>query len=164
MHFKLASFCVYLLLVGTASAQPPSKLSFTIERTVAHHGFDGEKCWVHARAGAIPARKPGNDSDTPLVVMTMQKLLLSGSDIFYALNETRSSDLGAVWTEPKEYASFARQTFGSDPEDLPTGASIAPQLLQRATRRRFVISRPSGMRRASGCWGSVTRCGIETIA
>ncbi|MEX0820260.1 MAG: dienelactone hydrolase family protein, partial [Pirellulaceae bacterium] len=84
----------------------------------------------HARAGAIPAGQPGNDSQEPLVVMTMQKLLLSGSDVFYALNETRSSDLGKSWSEPREHESFARQTVGSDPEKLPTGASIAPHLLK----------------------------------
>jgi len=111
-------------------AEPQGELSFTIERTVAHSGFDGTKCWVHARAGAIPPGQPGNDSQEPLVVMTMQKLLLSGSDVFYALNETRSSDLGKSWTKPHEHDSFARQVVGLESEKLPTGASIAPHLLQ----------------------------------
>ena len=39
-------------------------------------GFDGKYCWVQARAGAIPG-------DPPVVVMTMQRLLLTGSDVFY---------------------------------------------------------------------------------
>ncbi len=114
----------------TVLAAPQGELSFTIERTVAHSGFDGRTCWVHARAGAIPAGQPGNDSQDPVVVMTMQQLLLSGSDVFYELNETRSSDLGQSWTEPVPHESFARQIVGSDSEKLPTGASIAPQLLQ----------------------------------
>ena len=108
-------------------------LSFTIELSAAHSGFDGEKCWVHARAGAIPARASGNESETPLVVMTMQKLLLSGSDVFYALNETRSENLGASWTEPVEHQSFARQAVTApitESDKLPTGADIAPHLLQ----------------------------------
>ncbi|MHC4879306.1 MAG: dienelactone hydrolase family protein [Planctomycetota bacterium] len=119
---------------GIAAAQDAAEpLSFTIERSAAHSGFDGNKCWVHARAGAIPAGVAGNDSETPLVVMTMQKLLLSGSDVFYALNETRSENLGESWTEPIEHQSFARQTVKApitETEKLPTGAHIAPHLLQ----------------------------------
>ena len=104
---------------------------FSIERTVAHSGFDGKLCWVHARAGAIPAGQPGNESENPLVVMTMQKLLLSGSDVFYALHETRSADAGETWTTPMAHPSFARQKFDSStPAQLPTGAAIAPSLLQ----------------------------------
>ncbi len=121
---------VSISLASTSLADQPDELSFTLERTVAHRGFDGTMCWVHARAGAIPAGQPGNDSQAPLVVMTLQKLLLSGSDVFYALNEIRSSDRGQSWTEPYEHASFARQVMGADPERLPTGAAIAPHLLQ----------------------------------
>jgi hypothetical protein len=85
------------------------KLPFTIERAVASTGFDGKFCWVHARAGAIPPKAPGNDSSDPLVVMTMQKLQLSGSDIFYALNSMRTANLGDTWTEPARQDVFARQ-------------------------------------------------------
>ena len=67
---------------------------YEIEQTVARRGFDGKTCWVHARAGVIPPRAGGNDSDEPLPVMTLQKLDLAGSDLFYALNTMRSSDLG----------------------------------------------------------------------
>lgn len=129
-QMKLAFTLLMLATASTTFAQQSAQLSFTIERTVAHSGFDGTMCWVHARAGAIPAGQPGNDSQEPLVVMTMQKLLLSGSDVFYALNETRSSDLGASWTEPLPHDSFARQIMGAASEKLPTGASIAPHLLQ----------------------------------
>ena len=90
----LSNLLLILSIASTTFAAPHRELSFAIERTVAHSGFDGTMCWVHARAGAIPAGQPGNDSQEPLVVMTMQKLLLSGSDVFYALNETRSADLG----------------------------------------------------------------------
>jgi hypothetical protein len=131
----LALCLITILPHSGTTAEPDSTehLSFTIERSVAHSGFDGRKCWVHARAGAVPPRVPGNDSDKPLVVMTMQKLLLSGSDVFYALNETRSDDLGATWTAPVQHDSFARQTVTApitDKDKLPTGAGIAPHLLQ----------------------------------
>ena len=85
------------------------KLPFTIERAVASKGFDKTFCWVHARAGAIPPDSPDNDASKPLVVMTQQKLKLSGSDVFYALNNTVSKDLGKTWTAPARQEVFARQ-------------------------------------------------------
>jgi hypothetical protein len=54
-------------------------------------GYDGKTCWVHPRAGTIPG-------ESPIVVLTMQKLLLSGSDVFFALNEMRTDNLGAPET------------------------------------------------------------------
>lgn len=124
---------VVLAIVGwsNVSAQDtPSPADYTIERTVAHSGFDGTMCWVHARAGALPPEVRGNASDQPLVVMTMQKLLLTGSDVFYRLNGSRSADGGESWTEPKPYDSFARQRFDASAESLPTGAAIAPDWLR----------------------------------
>lgn len=122
-----------LLIVSTLAAEDDAELSFEIDRSVAHSGFDGETCWVHARAGVIPTEHAPDDSDKPQVVMTMQKLLLSGSDVFYALHETQSSDLGKTWSSPTPIDSFKRQTVGDaagDSASLPTGASIAPQLLR----------------------------------
>jgi len=41
--------------------------------------FDGKRCWAHPRAGIVPgAGKEG----LPRVVMTMNLLDLSGSDVF----------------------------------------------------------------------------------
>lgn len=75
----------------------PAGLPFEVKLTTVSKGYDGATCWVHPRAGAIPGK-------TPNVVLTMQKLLLTGSDIFYALNEVRSDDLGATWSPIKEHA------------------------------------------------------------
>ncbi|MDF1756559.1 MAG: sialidase family protein [Verrucomicrobiales bacterium] len=94
----------------TFSAEPP----FQIELTTARQGFEGEMCWVHARAGAIPPNDPSKD---PLVVMTLQKLQLSGSDVFYALNEMRTPDLGKTWTSPQQHENFARVPFSFDGKD-----------------------------------------------
>ena len=79
-------------------SKPPG---YSIRLDTVCKGFDGRTCWVHARAGAIPGR-------VPVVVLTMQKLLLSGSDVFYALNEMRTDDLGEGWSGPHEHA----QTLG----------------------------------------------------
>lgn len=73
---------------------------YRVELITARKGFDGNTCWVHARAGVIPARTGGNDADAPLAVMTLNKLLLSGSDVFYATNHMLSVDGGRTWSEP----------------------------------------------------------------
>lgn len=95
-----------------------TRLDFRIERTIAHKGFDGKECWVHARAGAIPSSAAKNKSGNPTVVMTMQKLLLSGSDVFYALNEMRTVDLAKSWTGPTQLDSFSRQRLNETTKRL----------------------------------------------
>ena len=101
----------FLLLIFPSPLLIAGDPLYEIDLTVARQGFSGKMCWVHARAGAIPPKVSGNKSNIPLVVMTLQKLQISGSDIFYALNEMRSSDNGQTWTEPKEHQSFARRPF-----------------------------------------------------
>ncbi len=96
-----------LFSLTTASFAVDADPLYAIDLTVARQGFDNKMCWVHARAGAIP----GTAGTQPTVVMTMQKLDISGSDVYYALNEIRTTDGGATWTEPKEHASFARVPF-----------------------------------------------------
>ncbi len=87
-----------------------SSVPFALELTTAHRGFDGRTCWVHARAGAIPPHSPGNATARPLVVVTMQKLLLSRSDVFYGIHDTLSSDLGVRWTPPRALATLDRRS------------------------------------------------------
>ncbi len=80
--------------------QPPrakTAAAFELQLDTIHRGYDGKTCWVHPRAGAVPGV-------TPSVVLTMQKLLLTGSDVFFALNEMRTDDLGQTWTGPREHA------------------------------------------------------------
>jgi lysophospholipase L1-like esterase len=92
---------------------PPLGLPFEVKLTTVTKGYDGKTCWVHPRAGAIPGQ-------TPSVVMTMQKLLLTGSDIFYALNDTRSDDLGTSWSAIREHS----QTLERRQE--PNGIEVCP--------------------------------------
>ena len=68
-------------------------------------GFDGETCWVHPRAGAIPPAEAGG---APTAVLTTQKLLLSGSDVFYALHSAHSTDLGETWSALTEQQNYRR--------------------------------------------------------
>ena len=120
---------IALLILSATSLQATDPVGYSISLSKASSGFDGSSCWVHARAGVLrdSSKSVGGHGTA---IMTTQKLLLSGSDIFYALNELRSSDGGATWTTPQRIDSFARQTFSGSDRTLPTGAEIAPHLLQ----------------------------------
>ncbi|MFM9962154.1 MAG: hypothetical protein ACKV2Q_13115 [Planctomycetaceae bacterium] len=61
-------------------------------------GFDCKTCWVAPRAGVVHGPQPS-------IIFTMQKLLLTGSDIFFTVNEVRSDDLGKTWLPPLEHAT-----------------------------------------------------------
>src|SRR3954462_2336590 len=88
-----------LLLQLAASAEP---LRIEVQPLVG--GYDGKQCWVQARAGAIPR----GEGKAPLIIVTMQKLLVTGSDVYSALSDIRSSDLGQTWTAPRLH----EQTLG----------------------------------------------------
>lgn len=80
----------------------------TLQLDTVTRGYDGKMCWVHPRAGAIPGSPPS-------IVLTMQRLLLSGSDVFYALNDLRTDDLGASWSELREHAdALGRRSEAGD--------------------------------------------------
>lgn len=82
----------------------PDKLKINLN--VATSGFDGTTCWVHARAAAIPQTR----ETSPVAVMTMQKLLLSGSDVFFGLAMTISTDGLKTWSTATDVDSLRRWT------------------------------------------------------
>ena len=85
-------------------------LDYTVNLTRARQGYDGIHCWVHARAGAIPVGAAGNPVN-PIIVMTMSKMLMQGSDVFYALHDLRSDDLGESWEGPRLHETLGRHPF-----------------------------------------------------
>lgn len=107
MPATLIRTCLILLAAG-----PVLGADYKIQLETISRGYDGKTCWVHPRAGAIPG-------ETPSVVLTMQKLLLTGSDVFFALNEMRTDDLGRSWSGPTEHAA----TLGRRTE--PDGVIVA---------------------------------------
>lgn len=115
----ILSLCLTLAIAYGEDARLPEQDSpdFQIRLSSATKGYDGKTCWVHARAGAIPVGAPGNKLDNPIVVMTMQKLLLTGSDVFYALNSMRTDDMGKTWQGPVEQKSLSRH-------NLPDGGEV----------------------------------------
>ncbi len=81
-----------------SGSPPPPIVDFSVKLDTVTSGFDGKTCWVAPRVGVVPGPSPS-------IVLTMQKLLLSGSDVFYAMNEMRSEDLGKTWSQPLEHTA-----------------------------------------------------------
>src|SRR5437667_6674398 len=73
-----------------AADAPKDPLIDRVQLDRVRSGYDKKYCWVHPRAGVIPGV-------APTVVMTMQELLLSGSDVFGPLHEMRTADQGKSW-------------------------------------------------------------------
>jgi len=90
-------------VVGKPSSTMPD---YTIKLDTISSGFDGKTCWVAPRAGIVPGK---NSDSSPSVVMTMQKLWLKGSDVFFAVNEVRTDDLGKTWSPPLEHTTLDRR-------------------------------------------------------
>lgn len=88
--FLATAFCH-----ARAPGAEPAPVGFAIQLDTICSGFDKKTCWVHPRAGIIPG-------ESLKVVLTMQKLLLSGSDVFSPLSDLRSDDLGKTWSAPRE--------------------------------------------------------------
>ncbi len=88
----------------SAEANDAGSLSFRLSRDVPTRLFDGQRCWCHPRAGIVPdAGKDGR----PRVVMTMNTLDLSGSDVFKGVFGLYTDDLSQTWTEPRKLEPLA---------------------------------------------------------
>jgi len=95
-------------------------LNYSLDLQVPTRLFDGEKCWVHPRAGIVPgAGKAG----MPRIVMTLNTLELSGSDVFKGMFGMHSDDGGASWTDPKALPPLAPRTEQVEGDERPVAAS-----------------------------------------
>lgn len=88
-------------------------LTYDVNLSTITSGYDRKTCWVHARSGAIPGINP-------IIVVLMQKLLLSKNDVFYALNEMRSDDMGKTWQGPISHETALGR------RKQPDGTEICP--------------------------------------
>ena len=86
---------------------------YKTELQTIHSGFDPGQthCWTHARAGIM------REGD-PSIVLTMSPLKLSGSDVFYALHQIRSEDLGETWTAPTKQQGLSRREMTDGCEEV----------------------------------------------
>lgn len=92
----------YLLLLGNNALnnsypenafKDTENIGYKLTHRIPTRLFDGEKCWVHPRAGILPAAGCNN---MPRVVMTMNSLDLTGSDVFKGMFELHSDDRGEL--------------------------------------------------------------------
>ncbi|MBI5772860.1 MAG: exo-alpha-sialidase [Verrucomicrobia bacterium] len=84
------------LLVCAAGAEAPKPVGYRLQLDVVSDGYDGEFCWFHPRAGAIPG-------PVPTVVLTVQKWWLKQSDVFFPVQSLFTTDLGKTWSKPVEH-------------------------------------------------------------
>lgn len=105
-----------------ASARDGGKpgAAYDVSRDVPTKYFDGDHCWCHPRAGIVPGA--GSDG-APRVVLTMNTMDLSGSDVFRAVHGMKTDDLGAHWTEPQELDAMRPRYETIDGQRRPVAAS-----------------------------------------
>lgn len=112
--------CLTITRSSSLFAAEESKFRYRVARDVPTKMYDGKQCWCHPRAGIVPeAGKNG----MPRVVMTMNTLDVSGSDVFKALYDLRTDDLGKTWTEPRESSSLAIRHETIDGVERPVAVS-----------------------------------------
>jgi hypothetical protein len=90
-------------------------LDYRIQLDVLSKGYDRKFCWVSPAIGTIPGTPP-------VVVVLMQKLLLSRDDVFYCDNEMRTSDMGKSWIGPVPHeATLGRRLEKENVEVICSG-------------------------------------------
>ena len=108
---SIASPLLALFAVVTLFAADVMPVNYRVQLDVISEGFDGQTCWFHPRAGAIPGA-------TPQVVLTMQKLNLKRSDVFYPIASSASTDLGKTWAPLVEHSeTLGRHSLGGTREE-----------------------------------------------
>ncbi|PHS03070.1 MAG: sialidase [Blastopirellula sp.] len=102
-----------ILIAGRVSLGEEIASPFKIELDVFHKGYDGKQCWVHARAGVIPATSKQKSSQ---IVLTTQPLQLHGSDVFNAIHSSTSSNHGKTWSPLVKQQPFIRKSIDDQTE------------------------------------------------
>ncbi|SHN14447.1 hypothetical protein SAMN04488057_10812 [Cyclobacterium lianum] len=129
---SLSGIAPLTLLADRLSAAPGQEiLNFSLKLQVPTRLFDGEKCWVHPRAGIVPGAGKG---ELPRVVMTMNTLDLSGSDVFKGMYGMHSDDGGGNWTVPEALPPLAPRYEKVENEERPVAASDFWPALHRESK------------------------------
>ncbi len=95
-------------------------LNYSVELNVPTKLFDGKRCWSHPRAGIVPEL---GEKGNPRVVMTMNNLDLSESDVFRGMFGLHTDNLGNSWTDPVELQTMAPRFEMIDGIKRPVAAS-----------------------------------------
>ena len=88
---------IFLAFAAAALASAPADLPYDFTRQRLFPGFDGRLCKVQP---TIAADGKGT------ALLAFQKLLLTGSDVFYGQYMSRSADGGKTWSEPVELTAL----------------------------------------------------------
>jgi len=118
-HYDQAGYAKLGEIVASCIRTSLSSPDYRLELTTVASGFDGKQTWVHARAGAIPASAFSLATESPAVVMTLQKLRVDRSDVFSGLLEFRSFNLGKTWKGPLPQPTLNRQAPREGVEVVP---------------------------------------------
>ena len=86
---------------------------------------------LHPRAGIVPG---AGKNGMPRVVMTMNTLDLSGSDVFKSMYGMQTDDLGKSWTEPKPLEALALRHETISGTDHPVAATDFWPQFHKATQ------------------------------
>jgi hypothetical protein len=114
-HLALSIASLTALAVLACSVEAADRASaivdYQIQLDAISEGYEPPTCWFHPRAGAIPG-------SSPQIVLTMQKLNLQRSDVFYPIASRVSSDLGKTWTPIIEHSqTLGRHSLGGNREE-----------------------------------------------
>ncbi|REK10741.1 MAG: exo-alpha-sialidase [Planctomycetota bacterium] len=111
---------VSLSALSSRAISAEGDVPYSLARDVPTRYFDGEHCWCHPRAGIVPG---GGHDGLPRVVMMMNTMDLSGSDVFKAVYSLHTDDLGKTWTEAETQEAMAPRYETIDGEKRPVAAS-----------------------------------------
>lgn len=121
---------------ASLAADPSAPLAYELTHNIPTHMYDGQKCWCHPRAGIVPgAGKEG----VPRVVMTMNTLDVSGSDVFKAVYALETDDLCQTWTDPQPQEPLAMREETIDGQVRPVAVSDFWPRWHKATQRLLGI-------------------------
>lgn len=125
-----------LPLTGNLFFPGSRRPAYNLSLNTATRLFDRNYCWAHPRAGIVP--RAGEDG-FPRVVMTMNKLDLSGSDVFRGMYGLEFVNLGTTWTEPQEIVNLSPKYEKIDNLERPVAVSDFWPAWHKASRKLLGI-------------------------
>lgn len=85
-------------------------LDYSLDLQTVRFGYDRKTAWGQARVASMPDQR---------AVITLQKMRLSGSDVFFQIHAMFSTDGGKTWSDPIPQAGLDRYDAGDDLTGCP---------------------------------------------
>lgn len=109
-----------LVSLASEAGEATQASPYEIQHLIPARHYDGKTCWCHPRAGIIPG---AGKSGMPRIVMTMNTLDVSGSDVFKGLYSFHTDDKGQTWTVPEAPPGLAVRYRDLDNQKRPVAVS-----------------------------------------